>query len=49
MFTNKMQKLLCELANAVFREVPDSGHLPHVENPKHIVKLISEFASGKLN
>ncbi|KAG7604270.1 putative 2-hydroxy-6-oxonona-2,4-dienedioate hydrolase [Arabidopsis thaliana] len=41
-------KLLCELANAVLREVPDSGHLPHVENPKHIVKLISDFASGKL-
>ncbi|CAA7055473.1 unnamed protein product [Microthlaspi erraticum] len=42
-------KLLCELQNAVFREVPDSGHLPHVENPKHFVKLISDFASGKLN
>ncbi|RID65674.1 hypothetical protein BRARA_D00856, partial [Brassica rapa] len=33
-------KLLCELQNAVFREVPDSGHLPHVENPKQFVKLI---------
>ncbi|CAG7906779.1 unnamed protein product [Brassica rapa] len=42
-------KLLCELQNAVFREVPDSGHLPHVENPKQFVKLISDFASGKLN
>ncbi|ESQ47108.1 hypothetical protein EUTSA_v10027834mg [Eutrema salsugineum] len=42
-------KLLCELQNAVFREVSDSGHLPHVENPKHFVKLISDFASGKLN
>ncbi|KAH0929225.1 hypothetical protein HID58_014952 [Brassica napus] len=42
-------KLLCELQNAVFREVPDSGHLPHVENPKQFVKLISDFASGKIN
>ncbi|KAF3503439.1 putative carbamate hydrolase RutD [Brassica napus] len=42
-------KLLCELQNAVFREVPDSGHLPHVENPAQFVKLISDFASGKLN
>ncbi|CAH8385096.1 unnamed protein product [Eruca vesicaria subsp. sativa] len=42
-------KLLCELQNAVFREVPDSGHLPHVENPKQFVKLISDFSSGKLN
>ncbi|KAG2286719.1 hypothetical protein Bca4012_032767 [Brassica carinata] len=42
-------KLLCELQNVVFREVPDSGHLPHVENPKQFVKLISDFASGKLN
>ncbi|KAJ4902371.1 alpha/beta-Hydrolases superfamily protein [Raphanus sativus] len=42
-------KLLCELPNAVFREVPDSGHLPHVENPKQFVKLISDFASGKIN
>ncbi|VVB09215.1 unnamed protein product [Arabis nemorensis] len=42
-------KLLCELQNAVFREVLDSGHLPHVENPKQIVKLISDFASGNIN
>ncbi|KAJ4902659.1 alpha/beta-Hydrolases superfamily protein [Raphanus sativus] len=42
-------KLLCELQNAIFREVPDSGHLPHVESPKHFVKLISDFSSGKLN
>ncbi|CAH8360185.1 unnamed protein product [Eruca vesicaria subsp. sativa] len=42
-------KLLCELQNAIFREVPDSGHLPHVENPKQFVKLISEFARGKIN
>ncbi|CAN8273181.1 unnamed protein product [Cochlearia groenlandica] len=42
-------KLLCELPNAVFKEVPDSGHLPHVENPKYFVKLISDFACGKIN
>ncbi|XP_010552541.1 PREDICTED: monoacylglycerol lipase ABHD6-like [Tarenaya hassleriana] len=41
-------KLLCELRNSVFREVPGSGHLPHVENPEHVAELIADFAREDL-
>lgn len=39
-----MQKLHSELSNAIIREVSDSGHLPHVDNPKCVAKLIANFA-----
>ena len=38
-----MQKLHSELSNAIIREVSDSGHLPHVDNPKCVAKLIANF------
>lgn len=43
---NVMQKLHSELSNAIIREVSDSGHLPHVDNPKCVAKLIVDFAQG---
>ncbi|KAG6741813.1 hypothetical protein POTOM_055092 [Populus tomentosa] len=39
-------KLHSELSNAIIREVSDSGHLPHVDNPKCVAKLIADFAQG---
>ncbi|KAK9272536.1 hypothetical protein L1049_002909 [Liquidambar formosana] len=33
-----------ELPNAVVRQIPDSGHLPHIEKPKTVAKLIADFA-----
>lgn len=41
-----MQKLHSELPNAIIREVPHSGHLPHVDNPKCVAKLITNFAQA---
>ncbi|XP_057953272.1 alpha/beta hydrolase domain-containing protein VTE7-like [Malania oleifera] len=37
-------RLYSELQNAIMRRVPDCGHLPHVEKPQIIAKLISDFA-----
>lgn len=39
-----MQRLHCELPNATIRQIPDCGHLPHVEKPSKVAKLIQEFA-----
>ncbi|KAK4784164.1 hypothetical protein SAY86_018532 [Trapa natans] len=36
-------RLHCELPNATLRQIPDCGHLPHVEKPVDVVKLIAEF------
>ncbi|KAK4777838.1 hypothetical protein SAY87_018025 [Trapa incisa] len=36
-------RLHCELPNAILRQIPDCGHLPHVEKPVDVVKLIAEF------
>lgn len=38
-----MQRLHCELPNAIIRQIPDCGHLPHVEKPHSVSKLIMEF------
>lgn len=40
----KMQRLRCELPSAIMRLIPDSGHLPHVDNPATVAKLIAGFA-----
>ncbi|XP_057972353.1 alpha/beta hydrolase domain-containing protein VTE7-like isoform X2 [Malania oleifera] len=37
-------RLHSELPNAIMRHVPDCGHLPHVEKPQTIAKIISDFA-----
>ncbi|GKU97346.1 hypothetical protein SLEP1_g10503 [Rubroshorea leprosula] len=41
-------RLYCELLNATLRVVPNSGHLPHVEKPKCVAKLIADFAQGHI-
>ncbi|XP_028082531.1 uncharacterized protein LOC114283860 isoform X2 [Camellia sinensis] len=43
--SNKLAvKLHCELPNAIIRQVPDCGHIPHVEKPSVVSKLIAEFS-----
>lgn len=43
--SNKLAvRLHCELPNAIIRQIPDCGHLPHVERPSSVAKLIVEFA-----
>ncbi|XP_050943646.1 uncharacterized protein LOC103499127 isoform X2 [Cucumis melo] len=36
-------RLHCELPNAVMRVITDSGHLPHVDSPASVSKLITHF------
>lgn len=36
-------RLHCELPNAIIRQIPDCGHLPHVEKPSSVAKLMVEF------
>ena len=38
-----MQRLHCELPNATICQIPDCGHLPHVERPNSVAKLIVDF------
>ncbi|KAK8483224.1 hypothetical protein V6N11_070961 [Hibiscus sabdariffa] len=40
-------RLLFELPNASMQRVPDSGHLTHVDKPRRVVKLISDFTRAK--
>ncbi|CAL5369813.1 unnamed protein product [Camellia sinensis] len=39
-----VMRLHCELPNSIMRQIPDCGHLPHVEKPNAIAKLITDFA-----
>ncbi|XP_030956712.1 uncharacterized protein LOC115978929 isoform X2 [Quercus lobata] len=42
--SNKLAvRLHCELPNATIRRIPDCGHLPHVERPNSVAKLIVDF------
>ena len=43
---NMMQRLHCELQDAIMRLIPDCGHLPHVDKPSSVAKLIAEFSLG---
>lgn len=38
-----MQRLHCELPNAIIRQIPECGHLPHVQKPGAVAKLMMEF------
>ncbi|KAH7554484.1 hypothetical protein ACOSP7_028124 [Xanthoceras sorbifolium] len=40
------ERLQSELPNSIIRKIPDCGHLPHVEKPNHVVKLIAALARG---
>ncbi|KAL3526588.1 hypothetical protein ACH5RR_011244 [Cinchona calisaya] len=43
-------RLQDDLPDAVFHQLPDCGHLPHVEKPELVAKLIADFArSGSSN
>ncbi|XP_048327251.2 alpha/beta hydrolase domain-containing protein VTE7 isoform X2 [Ziziphus jujuba] len=37
-------RLYCELPNSMMRLISDCGHLPHVEKPNSVAKLIADFA-----
>ncbi|KDP41297.1 hypothetical protein JCGZ_15704 [Jatropha curcas] len=42
--SNKLAvRLHCELPNAILRQIPECGHLPHVEKPNSVAKLMLEF------
>ncbi|KAK6931341.1 Alpha/beta hydrolase fold-1 [Dillenia turbinata] len=44
---NKLgMRLHGELPNAIIRQIPDCGHLPHVEKPSKVAKLIAEFTQN---
>ncbi|KAK4399847.1 hypothetical protein Sango_1090800 [Sesamum angolense] len=40
-------RLHCELPNAIIRQLPDCGHIPHVEKPAAVSKLIKEFVQAE--
>ncbi|KAK9924936.1 hypothetical protein M0R45_033277 [Rubus argutus] len=40
----QMMRLKCELPFAIMRLISDGGHLPHVDNPTSVAKLIAGFA-----
>ncbi|XP_059445452.1 alpha/beta hydrolase domain-containing protein VTE7 isoform X3 [Corylus avellana] len=43
--SNKLAvRLHCELPNAIIRQIPDCGHIPHVEKPNAVARLILEHA-----
>lgn len=41
------QRLHSELPNAIIRQIPDCGHIPHVEKPAAVSKLINEFVRAE--
>ncbi|WOH12553.1 hypothetical protein DCAR_0832058 [Daucus carota subsp. sativus] len=40
-------RLHCELPNAKIRQIPKCGHIPHVEKPNDVAKLIEEFLKAQ--
>ncbi|KAI3696324.1 hypothetical protein L1987_79337 [Smallanthus sonchifolius] len=42
-------RLQCELSNAIIRQIPDCGHVPHVEKPDAVARLITDFVSPKIH
>ncbi|MED6126565.1 hypothetical protein PIB30_079676 [Stylosanthes scabra] len=46
--SNKLAvQLHCELPDAMIRQIPDCGHIPHLEKPDSVVKLIVEFVNSE--
>lgn len=39
-----MQRLHCELPDAIIRQIPNCGHIPYVEKPDTVANLITDFA-----
>ncbi|KAK8936619.1 hypothetical protein KSP39_PZI012104 [Platanthera zijinensis] len=46
--TDLALRLHDDLPNSVLHQVPDCGHLPHVEKPEFVVESISNFISGSM-
>ncbi|KAL6325506.1 hypothetical protein AAG906_023351 [Vitis piasezkii] len=45
--SNKLaMRLQHELQDAIMHHIPDCGHLPHLEKPNSVAKLIADFAQG---
>nr|GLL18744.1 uncharacterized protein LOC109180445 [Ipomoea trifida] len=43
--SNELAMRLCgELPNCIVHQIPNSGHLPHVDEPHSVAKLIADFA-----
>ncbi|CAA0833054.1 alpha/beta-Hydrolases superfamily protein [Striga hermonthica] len=40
-------RLHSELPNAILRQIQDCGHIPHVEKPEAVSKLIAEFVKAE--
>ncbi|CAI0463119.1 unnamed protein product [Linum tenue] len=40
-------RLHCELPNAIIRQIPNCGHIPHVEKPDSVARLIKEFVQDQ--
>ncbi|KAI3452905.1 hypothetical protein Pfo_009568 [Paulownia fortunei] len=40
-------RLHSELPDAIIRQIPDCGHIPHVEKPAAVSKLITEFVQAE--
>ncbi|CAI9296967.1 unnamed protein product [Lactuca saligna] len=41
-------RLHCELQNAIIRQIPNCGHIPHVEKPDAVADLITDFVPHQL-
>lgn len=41
------ERLHCELPNATVHQIPDCGHLPHVEKPDYVSNLITRFVRSR--
>ncbi|KAI3516594.1 hypothetical protein L1887_15515 [Cichorium endivia] len=41
-------RLHCELSNAIIRQIPNCGHIPHVEKPDAVADLITDFVPRQL-
>ncbi|KAK8962665.1 hypothetical protein KSP40_PGU007088 [Platanthera guangdongensis] len=46
--TDLALRLQEDLPNSVLLQVPDCGHLPHLEKPEFVVESISNFISGSM-
>ncbi|KAF8399588.1 hypothetical protein HHK36_015456 [Tetracentron sinense] len=45
--SNKLAvRLHCELPNAIVRQIPNCGHLPHVEKPNLVAEVVADFVRG---
>ncbi|XP_011012045.1 PREDICTED: monoacylglycerol lipase ABHD6 isoform X4 [Populus euphratica] len=48
--SNKLAvRLHCELPDAIIRQIPDCGHIPHVEKPNSVANLILDFLGEDSN